>query len=61
MAVCQICNKGPRFGNTVSHSKRHTRRMWEPNMKRRSVLLNGQPQRMYICTRCIRTRAKSAK
>ncbi|NCZ73077.1 MAG: 50S ribosomal protein L28, partial [Actinobacteria bacterium] len=27
-SVCDICGKGPSFGNNVSHSKRRTRRRW---------------------------------
>lgn len=30
--ICQITGKGPMSGNNVSHSKRKTRRRFEPNL-----------------------------
>ena len=38
-AVCDICGKGPGFGNRVSHSHRRTPRRWNPNIQR---VRNGQ-------------------
>ena len=32
-AVCDICGKGPGFGNRVSHSHRRTPRRWNPNIQ----------------------------
>ena len=33
-SVCDVCGKGPGFGNNVSHSHRRTRRRWNPNIQR---------------------------
>jgi large subunit ribosomal protein L28 len=55
MAKCEICGKAPSFGHNVSHSKRATLRMFRPNIQRKRVLVDGQPRRIYICTRCLRT------
>ena len=30
---CQVTGKKPSYGNAVSHSQRHTRRRWEPNLQ----------------------------
>ncbi len=52
---CEVCNKGVVSGNNVSHSNRKTRTKWAPNVQRVRVLVNGAPQRMYVCTRCLRS------
>ncbi len=30
---CQVRGTRPGFGNSVSHSQRHTKRRWEPNLQ----------------------------
>ncbi|MDL2206918.1 50S ribosomal protein L28 [Eubacteriales bacterium OttesenSCG-928-N13] len=52
---CEVCHKGISHGNNVSHSHRKTRRTWAPNTQRIRVLVNGAPQRMTVCTRCMRS------
>ena len=46
------------FGNNVSHSKRHTKRTWRPNIQRATILINGLRKQVQICTRCLRTQHK---
>jgi len=58
MAKCEICGKGPRFGNRVSHSKKATKRRWLPNIQRVTVVRNGVRQRLYICTKCLKAMYK---
>ncbi len=55
MAKCEVCGKGPTFGHNVSHSKVATNRQFRPNIQRKRLLLDGKLQRVYICTRCLRT------
>ena len=55
MAVCAICNAHPMAGHNVSHSNRKTARWFRPNIQRATVTLNGKRQRLYLCTRCLRT------
>ncbi len=31
---CDVCDKGPLFGNNVSHANNKTRRRWNPNLKK---------------------------
>lgn len=57
---CEICGKAASFGNNVSHSKRHTRRNWLPNIQPKMVLINGTKKRVNICTRCLRNQQKTA-
>ena len=52
---CEVSKKGVTYGNNVSHSNHKTRRTWAPNTQRVRVLVNGTPQRMYVCTRCLRS------
>jgi large subunit ribosomal protein L28 len=53
--VCEICGKGPSFGNNVSHANNKTRRMWRPNLQKVRAVKNGSVQRIRVCTRCIRS------
>jgi large subunit ribosomal protein L28 len=55
MAKCDICGKGVTFGIKVSHSHRRSNRAFRPNVKRVKVLVNGIPQHIYVCTRCLRS------
>ncbi|MEE9284700.1 MAG: 50S ribosomal protein L28 [Dehalococcoidia bacterium] len=55
MAACALCHKTPGFGYNVSHSKRHTKRTWQPNIQRATIYVDGRPKRVYICTRCLRS------
>lgn len=57
---CEICGKSRAFGNNVSHSKRHTKRVWKPNVHPARLVLGGSPVRLRVCTRCLRTLRKEA-
>lgn len=54
-ARCDICQKGQKTGNKVSHSNIKTRRVWKPNIKRIQVIMDGSPKTIKICTRCLRS------
>jgi large subunit ribosomal protein L28 len=58
---CEVCGKTKSFGHNVSHSKRRTNRAFEANIQRKRLVLNGQPVRIDICTRCMRTAMKSVR
>ena len=53
-SVCDVCGKGPVFGNNVSFSHRRTRRRWNPNIQRRRIMVGGTPKRVNVCTSCIK-------
>jgi large subunit ribosomal protein L28 len=53
--VCDICGKGPTYGNNVSHANNRTRRRWQPNLQRARVLVDGKPRRIRVCTSCLRS------
>jgi large subunit ribosomal protein L28 len=53
--VCEICGKGPSFGNNVSHANNKTSRVWYPNLQKIKALRNGSVKSIKVCTRCIRS------
>ncbi|MFT3745550.1 MAG: 50S ribosomal protein L28 [Pyrinomonadaceae bacterium] len=53
---CDVCGKGPQFGNNVSHANNKTRRRFNPNLQPVCVQLPaGGNGRMKVCTRCIKS------
>ena len=54
-AKCAICEKGPHFGNAVSHSHRRSNKVWNANVKSVKVKVNGNAKKMYVCTSCLRS------
>jgi large subunit ribosomal protein L28 len=50
---CEICDKGPVVGRTVSHAHNVGPRRFEPNLQR--ALVNGATRRIRVCTRCLRS------
>ena len=59
MAKCEICGKGPLSGHNVSFSQRKTKRQFKPNVQRVTLYEDGRKVRKYMCTRCIKTVAKT--
>jgi len=59
MAKCDICGKTPSFGHNVSHSNVKTKRQWKPNIQTVTIIKEGSPQRLHVCTRCLRTLNKN--
>ena len=53
--VCDICGKGPQFGNNISHAHNVTRRRWSVNLQAVKALVNGNPKRLRVCTSCIKS------
>ena len=58
---CDICGKSPQFGHNVSHSKRHTNKMWFPNIQQTTIVVNGVAKKAKLCTRCMRTQTKAVR
>lgn len=55
MAYCQVCGKGRTVGNNVSHANNRTKKLVFPNLQKTRVLYKGRTQRLYVCTRCLRS------
>ena len=64
-ATCDVCGKGPGFGNNVSYSHRKTKRRWDPNIQSVRAVIGKTPQRVNVCTSCLKagkiTRATVAR
>jgi large subunit ribosomal protein L28 len=58
---CDICGKGPMTGNSVSHSKVHTKRRFLPNLHVARLMIKGKEVKARVCTRCLRSQAKAAR
>jgi len=52
---CSVCGKGISVGMNVSHSHIRTKRTWMPNLQRVKAIIDGSPQRVLVCTRCMRS------
>ena len=52
---CEVCGKGPSFGNNVSHANNKTRTVWRPNVQKVKTVKNGTVATIKVCTRCIRS------
>ena len=52
--VCEVCGKGPQFGHRVSHAHNVSKRIWQPNLQRVRAIVNGRPQRIRVCTSCLK-------
>ena len=50
---CTICHKKSMSGNAISHSKRHTKRKFKPNLQKINILVSGRKQKVYVCTQWI--------
>ncbi len=54
--VCDVCGKGPQFGNSISHANNVTKRRFNPNLRSvRTTDEKGRTQRALVCTRCLRS------
>ena len=53
--VCEVCGKGPRFGNRISHAHNVSSKKRYPNVQRVRAMVNGAPRIIHACTRCIRS------
>ena len=56
-SVCDVCGKGPGFGNNVSFSHRRTPRRFNPNIQTVRARISGNggnTKRLNVCTSCIK-------
>jgi large subunit ribosomal protein L28 len=52
--VCEMCGRGPMFGNRVSHAHNVTKRRWNINLQRVRAIVNGAHKKVRVCTSCIK-------
>jgi len=58
MRVCDVTGKGKQFGNNVSFSQRHTKKVWEPNLQKKTIIVDGKKVRLKVSAQAIRTLKK---
>lgn len=59
MQKCELTGKGKQFGNNVSFSQRHTKKVWKPNLQTKTLVVDGKKVTMKISTQAIRTLKKN--
>ncbi|HHT45835.1 MAG TPA: 50S ribosomal protein L28 [Firmicutes bacterium] len=52
---CYFCGRRKKSGFMVSHSHIRSKRTWKPNIQKIKALINGVPQRVHACTRCLKS------
>jgi large subunit ribosomal protein L28 len=52
---CEMCGKGPSYGNVVSHANNTRRRRWNANLRSVRALVGGARRRVKVCTVCLRS------
>lgn len=59
MAKCEICEKSVNFGNklsiTRSHISKRTSRTFKPNLRTVKTIVDGQPKKIKVCAKCLRS------
>ena len=58
MAVCEITGKGKMYGHNVSFSQRKTRKVFKPNIQKRTLDVNGRKVKINVSTAALRTLRK---
>jgi len=58
MHKCDVTGKGKQFGNNVSFSQRHTKKVWKPNLQSKTIIIDGKKTKLRISTQAIRTLKK---
>jgi len=60
--VCDICGKGPQYGQNIRHQHSgswalrapKTKRRWLPNLQTVRVLRNNTTKTLKVCTKCLK-------
>lgn len=55
---CEFTGKGMQHGHNVSFSLRRTKRVFRPNLQKKTFVVDGQKITMHLSTQAIRTLKK---
>ena len=55
---CELTGKGKQFGNNVSFSLHRNKRVFKPNLQKKTFVVDGQKVTMTLSTHAIRTLKK---
>jgi len=58
MRRLEIDTKKKQYGNNVSFSQRHTKRVWKPNLQTKTLVVDGKKVKIKISTTAIRSLKK---
>ena len=58
MATCEITGKGKMYGHNVSFSQHKTRKVFKPNMQKKTLMIDGKKIKTNISAAGIRTLKK---
>lgn len=58
---CEITGKGPMYGNNRPHSLHATRRRWNVNLQKTTMVIDGKKVTLRLSTSALRTLRKEAK
>lgn len=51
---CELCGKKSVAGGSYSHSHMKTKRVFKPNLHKQKLVLEGQTQTAYVCSKCMK-------
>lgn len=57
-SCCELTSKGKQFGHNVSFSLHRTKRVFKPNIQKKTFVVDGQKVTMTLSTHAIRTLKK---
>ncbi len=58
MAICEISGKGKMYGHNVSFSQRKTRKVFKPNVQKKTLVVDGHKIKVNVATSTLRTLKK---
>ena len=58
MAICEVTGKGKMYGHNVSFSQRKTRKVFKPNVHKKTLVINGERVKLNVSTSALRTLKK---
>ena len=58
MAICEITGKGKMYGHNVSFSQRKTRKVFKPNIQKKTLIVDGRKIKVNVSASTLRTLKK---
>ncbi len=58
MAVCEVSGKGKMYGHNVSFSQRKTRKVFKPNIQKKTLIVDGRKIKVNVAASTLRTLKK---
>lgn len=55
---CELTGKGKQFGHNVPFSQKKTKKVWKPNLQKKTFMMDGKKVTMKLSAQGIRTLRK---